>query len=181
MGWKIFIGTVFFLAIAIIILSHKVPDCISIPKEEVQEPIVEYTLGEMASFKEDVEIQKEDINFIALGESMSPTIGDNSVCNCEVKKKYKKGDIIVFYVEENGLFTLVSHRIYGIVKEDGTKKFLTKGDGNNYIDPWILEKENILCSVPETRLVFILIEKLENMNRDIEIPDKWKNLKISND
>jgi hypothetical protein len=77
------------------------------------------------------------------GNSMFPTIIDNSRCVCIAKEEYYVNDIILYAVEINGDIEGILHRI---VKIDG-KEIYAKGDANNFTES-PMKKENIICSVP---------------------------------
>ncbi len=78
------------------------------------------------------------------GTSMLPTIQDNSECLCIKKESYAVGDIIFFFAEMNGQFRGISHRIV-LISGD---KVITKGDGNDFLDP-PMTKKSIVCLIPE--------------------------------
>ena len=83
------------------------------------------------------------VNVITSGNSMLPTIRNNSVCLCEKKSTYKVGDIVLYFVKDNEEYTGILHRIIN----DNNGQFQTKGDNNNFIDGNNLTTKNILCSV----------------------------------
>lgn len=72
---------------------------------------------------------------IVLSGSMESEIytGDLIIVKQVEISELKKGDIIAFYTD-NTKKTIITHRIIDIVKEDGTTKFITKGDNNNTKD-----------------------------------------------
>lgn len=77
------------------------------------------------------------------GNSMFPTITNNSRCVCIKKEEYFVNDIVLYAVEINGEIEGIMHRI---IKIDGNKIY-TKGDANNFTES-PMKKENIICSVP---------------------------------
>ncbi len=89
------------------------------------------------------------------GESMLPTIKNNSKCLCVKKGNYNIGDIIFFVVDIEGEKEKISHRIFSIEDE----KVFTKGDNNDWVDPPITEK-NIVCAIPEFPRYMTWINKL---------------------
>ena len=83
--------------------------------------------------------------FNIVSESMEPTFYKNDLAvlkSCEVEK-LEKGDIITFQQEDR----IISHRIIGIIKENGEKKFITKGDNNEVEDVEPIEMQNIYGKV----------------------------------
>lgn len=83
--------------------------------------------------------------FNIVSESMEPTFYKNDLAvvkSCEVEK-LEKGDIITFQQEDR----IISHRIIGIIKENGEKKFITKGDNNEVEDVEPIEIQNIYGKV----------------------------------
>ena len=84
------------------------------------------------------------------GESMFPTIKDDSMCLCVEEEKYFVGDIIVF-VNEKG--NSISHRISSI----GEEKIFTKGDNNEFLDPSIT-REDIVCRISTTTKYNVLFK-----------------------
>lgn len=88
-----------------------------------------------------------------MGESMLPTIKDNSKCLCVRIENYSVGDIIAF---QNEVGESISHRILSI----GEEKIFTKGDNNEFIDSPIT-KENIMCRIPYVPRYVVLINGLD--------------------
>lgn len=82
-------------------------------------------------------------NLIVKGNSMLPTIQDNSQCLCIRKNTYSIGDIVFFMVKMDGDWTGVVHRISSI----DCRGIITKGDNNDFLDS-PMEKENIGCAIP---------------------------------
>lgn len=85
------------------------------------------------------------------GNSMFPTIRDNSKCLCEKRKDLKVGDIIGFVSNDNGIL----HRIISIDSE----KIVTKGDNNDFID-YPIKRADVLCKIPEVPRYIPLIKGL---------------------
>ena len=77
------------------------------------------------------------------GDSMYPTILNNSECLCVEKERYFVGNIVLFIVEIDGEFEKVLHRIIEINGDE----IHTKGDNNYFIDKLITEQD-IICSIP---------------------------------
>lgn len=71
-------------------------------------------------------------SFVIVSGSMEPTImtGDAIFVKEVPQKEIKTNDIISFSQGE----TIVTHRIIGIVEENGVKRYKTKGDNNNTED-----------------------------------------------
>lgn len=85
---------------------------------------------------------KGDILITLEGNSMLPTIKNNSLCSCEIKEEYKKGDIVLFAIND-GKYKLIVHRIISIKGTNVT----TMGDNNKEAD-YPFTKESIICSIP---------------------------------
>lgn len=101
--------------------------------------------------------------FITLSGSMESEIyiGDLAVVKEVDTSTLKKGDIIAFRQED----IVITHRISGIeIEEDGTKRFVTKGDNNNIED--ILP---VYESMIEGKFMF-KIAKLGNVAMFIQTP-----------
>ena len=88
--------------------------------------------------------------FKVTGESMFPTIKDNSYCVCYQKENYEINDIVVYFPKIGDEYVGVAHRIINI--DDG---IYLRGDNNQFIEGPI-EQENIYCSIP-------LIEKFKTI------------------
>jgi signal peptidase len=75
--------------------------------------------------------------------SMIPTlnVGDYIVVKAEPFDSLSEGDIIVFYSPWNR-DEIIVHRIYAINYEQEIIR--TKGDNNNYVDPWSVTKEDYI-------------------------------------
>lgn len=83
--------------------------------------------------------------FNIVSESMEPTFYKNDLAvvkSCEVEK-LGKGDIITFQQEDR----IISHRIIEIIKENGEKKFITKGDNNEVEDVEPIEMQDVYGKV----------------------------------
>ena len=94
--------------------------------------IILFVVNLILSFEEDTHILGIHMFNIVSG-SMEPTLDINDVVvvqKCE-PSQLQKGDIITFHQDER----IISHRIIGITKEEGTVKFETKGDNNEIPDP----------------------------------------------
>lgn len=76
--------------------------------------------------------------FVVMSGSMEPEISTGSLCFVNTNVSYErieKGDIIAF---STGGDIYVTHRVIS-VETDG---FLTKGDGNDKVDLWIVKEDN---------------------------------------
>ena len=73
--------------------------------------------------------------------SMEPAlnIGDLIIIKEINKNQIKKEDIISFHENDS----IVTHRIIGIVEEDGKELYQTKGDNNNSVDEKLVKYEEI--------------------------------------
>ncbi|MEX1377176.1 MAG: signal peptidase I [Eubacteriales bacterium] len=101
---------------------------------------------------------------VLVSGSMSPTINRGDVV---VIKKIDEdteifvGDVVIFNAGEYD----VVHRVVDIYYEDGTKKFVTKGDANENIDNLSIEHKNIggvvVATIPYIGLPRLLIESAE--------------------
>jgi len=88
-------------------------------------------------------IENENNFFRVIGNSMYPSIKNNSFCRCYEKEDYNVRDIVIYYPLINEEYVGVSHRI---IKINNNSIYL-KGDNNNFIEGPI-EKENIRCYIP---------------------------------
>lgn len=79
------------------------------------------------------------------GDSMTPTIKNNSYCVCYQKENYETNDIVVYFPKINDEYVGVAHRIIEI--DDG--EIYLKGDNNDFIEGPI-HQDNIYCSIPIT-------------------------------
>lgn len=84
--------------------------------------------------------------FNVVGNSMFPTIKNNSYCVCYQKENYKVNDIVVYFPKIDNEYTGVAHRIIEI---DNGEIYL-KGDFNNFTEGPI-QQENIYCFIPEVK------------------------------
>lgn len=139
-NFKIF--AVVFLVLTFFYFTQSVPLCrvdiVSSSNSSTPAPKAIYTSDEV------LKIQSYNISvFNVRGQSMYPTIKDNSQCICVKKDNYKLGDIVAFVLHYKGENQAIMHRIYSI----NNSIIITKGDYNNFTDPKITEK-NIICSVP---------------------------------
>lgn len=80
-------------------------------------------------------------SFVIVSGSMEPTImtGDAILVKEVPQEEIKKNDIISFSQGD----TVVTHRVYEIVEENGIKKYRTKGDNNNTVDKEKITYEQI--------------------------------------
>ncbi len=74
--------------------------------------------------------------FVVLTGSMKPSVNPGDLVLVEKEDHYNVGDIIVFSTQG----TIIVHRIHSV--ED--KYIITKGDANNYIDPWKIRSDKII-------------------------------------
>lgn len=89
-------------------------------------------------------INFKDFQYLKVnGNSMFPTILNDSKCICIKKESYKVNNIILYFVKVNDVPAGILHRINKI---DG-EKIYPRGDSNNFTES-PLEKESIVCSVP---------------------------------
>ena len=86
---------------------------------------------------------------VSRGDSMIPTIQSNSLDVLWRQNAYAFGDIIAFKTPQ---YTVL-HRIV----EARTDGYITKGDANNVVDPWIVPKQDVIgkliFSVPHLGLI----------------------------
>lgn len=141
----IIIGVLFL----VLYLFDPVPYCIPYQVQDV---------GENITIKSTADISEISLYKIILlhvrGESMLPTINDDSQCLCIKSEEYYEGDVIAFV---NGNNDSISHRI---ISTTGDYVF-TKGDGNDFID-FPIPKKNIICKIPEVpRYKTIFIQDLD--------------------
>lgn len=88
--------------------------------------------------------------YTIISPSMTPNINvyDVVVAVRTDTSKLKVGDVISFYTKEanvNGL--TITHRIYQILEQDGSRNFKTKGDYNQYADKWTVKENDIVGKV----------------------------------
>lgn len=104
----------------------------------------EFSGDAVYTFKEKEEVKTIDLVLLRVnGNSMFPTIKDNSKCLCVKKNKYEIDDIIFFFANLNNEIVGISHRISSINGEE----IITKGDNNKFKDPPMTD-ENIVCAIP---------------------------------
>lgn len=90
--------------------------------------------------------------FNVIGNSMFPTIKNNSYCVCYQEENYKVNDIVVYFPKIDNEYTGVAHRIIEI---DNEKIFL-RGDNNNFTEGPI-HQDNIYCAIPITERIKTII------------------------
>jgi signal peptidase len=73
---------------------------------------------------------------VSIGDSMTPTIQSNSFNVLWKQDAYAVGDIIAFKTQLHH----VLHRIVE-VRPDG---YVTKGDANEVVDPWLVPKQDVI-------------------------------------
>ena len=88
---------------------------------------------------------------IVEGDSMKPTIKSNdAVLVTPVDKDtLKEGDIVVFTDPTNPEQSIV-HRIIGLEESRGSPRVITKGDGNETADPFLIHLDQIWGKVSLT-------------------------------
>lgn len=81
-----------------------------------------------------------------LSNSMNPVFqtGDLVVTKKVDARHVEKGDIITFTTEPS---TFVTHRVENVLKENGEKTFITKGDNNNTVDEETVHSNNLVGKV----------------------------------
>lgn len=135
-----FIGFILLFILGLSIFL-KTPACYY-PKEEIEVREAE---------EEDIQttqniLEEEGVVFkYMVGLSMYPTLRPGMVCSC-VKKEYKEGDIISFFSHDYDSLNFISHRI---VESLPNGQYITKGDNNWKIDPYVVEEEQIFCAIEE--------------------------------
>ncbi|MCP8323043.1 MAG: signal peptidase I [Candidatus Methylarchaceae archaeon HK02M2] len=79
------------------------------------------------------------------GPSMEPTLndGDYIIIKADTFDSLSIGDIIVFYHPYDYKNEIIVHRIYDI-NLNSEQVLRTKGDNNNYPDPWYIEEEDYI-------------------------------------
>ena len=78
--------------------------------------------------------------FVIASGSMQPTINVGDIVVVEDTDNISSGDIIAFIEAKN----IIVHRIVKETLEEDKILYSTKGDANDNIDPWIIEKDNII-------------------------------------
>lgn len=127
------------------LLIIQYPDCY-FPKEAIQ--TTEPTKASIPKVKEIVAIGP--VMTPVQGFSMYPTVKQSQICTCEKEEDYIINDIVTYYHTENGAVTFIMHRIIDILPNQG---FVTKGDNNNKVDPWVVNKDEIFCKVHKISLL----------------------------
>ena len=82
------------------------------------------------------------VDIIIHGDSMSPTIEDGALVKIRRAEEYRLDDIVAFLCPD-GTAKIIVHRIV----LDETDYVLTKGDNNDFIDPFKVYKKIILGKV----------------------------------
>jgi len=109
--------------------------------------------------------------------SMAPTISTGSVV--VVKPigllQYKVGDIVTFKSpDDRAIKDNITHRIYKIEEEDGTRYFVTKGDANDTPDVDLVKPEKLVgkayFSIPLLGYLFGYIKTLPGLVLLIIVP-----------
>jgi len=87
---------------------------------------------------------------VSRGDSMTPTIQSNSFGLLWKQNAYAVGDVIAFKTQSCSIL----HRIVE-ARSDG---YITKGDANDVVDPWLVPKQDVIgkliFSVPYLGLLF---------------------------
>ena len=106
--------------------------------------IILFVINLILSFEENTHIFGIYI-FNIISESMEPTFYKDDLAIVQKSKldDLKKGEIITFKQQER----IISHRIYGIIKENGNVKFITKGDNNNVQDKDYVDFQDVYGKV----------------------------------
>ena len=73
---------------------------------------------------------------IVLTDSMYPEIksGDLIIVRSVDAESVKEGDVISFFDPDGSGMSVLTHRVVGVVRENGTIRFRTQGDANNAED-----------------------------------------------
>ncbi len=106
--------------------------------------IILFIINLILSFEEDTHVLGIYM-FNIVSESMEPTFYKDDLAIVQKSKldELKKGEIITFKQQER----IISHRIYGIIKENGNVKFITKGDNNNVQDKDYVDFQDVYGKV----------------------------------
>ena len=110
--------------------------------------------------------------FIVLSGSMETqiSVGDLVIVKEVDTSILKKGDIIAF--KENDI--VITHRIDDIITEDGTVKYITKGDNNNIRDEGTVLPEQVegifICNISGLGNLAIFIQTPMGMIVSLSIP-----------
>ncbi len=95
-------------------------------------------------------------SFVVLTGSMEPSVNPGDLVLVEKEDHYNVGDIIVFSTQG----TIIVHRIHAIEEN----YIITKGDANNYIDPWKIRSDKIIgktfAVLPYIGLPLVAISRL---------------------
>ncbi|GEM_PF-1350431 len=75
-------------------------------------------------------------SFVVLTGSMEPEINPGDMVIVKKMEQYSVGDIIAFSTSG----TIIVHRIYSFENS----RVITKGDANNYADPWRIDQDKII-------------------------------------
>ena len=143
--FKIFV--IVFITLTVFYFTESVPLCKLYLDGETPPKSATYSTSEV------LEIKSYNLTLLNVrGESMFPTIKDNSQCMCVKKNNYGVNDIISFILKYNGENLAIVHRINSINGDI----VITKGDNNNFTDPEIT-KNDILCSVPSVPRYMVLV------------------------
>lgn len=89
--------------------------------------------------------EKDSRLLMVLSDSMKPTIQKGDLILIKKFSTYKKGDIMSFKPDNSP--NTITHRIVGIKKENNRYFFTTKGDNNEFEDPYIISDKEILGKV----------------------------------
>ena len=86
------------------------------------------------------------IPMIVLTDSMDPEIkgGDLILCEKVDATEIQERDIISFFDPAGNGSSVVTHRVIGIIEQDGKLFFRTKGDNNNTEDRLVVPAENLV-------------------------------------
>ena len=95
-------------------------------------------------------------SFVVLTGSMEPFVNPGDLVLVEKEEHYNVGDVIVFSTRG----TIIVHRVHSV--EDNY--IITKGDANNYIDPWKIRPDKIIgktfAVLPYIGLPLVAISRL---------------------
>lgn len=133
------------LALLFFWLTSPVPYC-KITEKQISVGDALYTASEV-SVATDIYLTLLNVR----GESMLPTIQDNSECLCIKKDNYEIRDIVFFFAKVNDEFMGISHRVVSVNDE----QVFTKGDNNDWVDP-PMTKESIVCAIPTVPRYYLL-------------------------
>lgn len=86
------------------------------------------------------------VPMIVLTDSMDPEIkgGDLILCEKVDATEIQERDIISFFDPAGNGSSVVTHRVIGIIEQDGKLFFRTKGDNNNTEDRLVVPAENLV-------------------------------------